>query len=181
MSISTVTQPDDIKSKILTIRTHRVILDSDLALLYEVPTKRFNEQVKRNKERFPADFMFQLTADEKQEVVANCDHLKNLKYSRTNPYAFTEHGAIMAASVLNSSKAIEVSVLIVRTFVKIRQMIANHKELNAKIQQVERKLQDHDGAIRSIILTLDELMEEKVSKEIRQIGFNQDSPNKKQK
>lgn len=181
MTVSSLTPADEIKNRILIIRSHRVILDTDLALLYDVTTKRLNEQVKRNHERFPGDFMFQLSSEEKQEVVANCDHLKNLKFSRTNPYAFTEHGAIMAASVLNSPQAIEASILIVRTFVKIRQMIASHKELNTKILQVERKLQDHDGAIRSLILTIDELMEEKVSKKIRQIGFSQSSPDKAKK
>jgi len=84
-----------IESRILSLHGQRVILDADLSVLYGVTTKRLNEQVKRNKERFPADFMFQLTPDEKREVVANCDHLSSLKFSRTNPYAFTEHGAIM--------------------------------------------------------------------------------------
>ena len=97
------------ESRILVLRGQRVILDADLSTLYGVTTKRLNEQVKRNKERFPADFMFQLTSDEKLEVVANCDHLASLKFSRTNPYAFTEHGAIMAASVLNTQHAIEVN------------------------------------------------------------------------
>jgi hypothetical protein len=88
-----------------------------------VPTKRLNEQVKRDKDRFPHDFIFQLSPDEKAEVVANCDHLENLKYSKALPYASTEHGAIMAAGVLNTSRAIEVSVFIVRAFVKVRQMV----------------------------------------------------------
>ena len=91
-----------------------MILDSDLANIYGVKTSRLNEQVKRNIERFPEDFMFQLTDQEKENVIANCDHLNKLKYSRTNPYAFTEHGTIMLASVLNTTTAIEVSVLIVR-------------------------------------------------------------------
>lgn len=94
-----------IETHILMLRGHRIILDADLSALYGVTTKRLNEQVKRNKERFPIDFMFQLTSAEKQEVVANCDHLSSLKFSRTNPYAFTEHGAIMAASVLNTQHA----------------------------------------------------------------------------
>ena len=91
-----------IENRILLIRGEKVIIDADLAEFYGVPTKRLNEQVKRNKDRFPDDFMFQLSPDEKAEVVANCDHLENLKYSKALPYAFTEHGAIMAAGVLNT-------------------------------------------------------------------------------
>ena len=96
---------EEVHRRIVVIRGGKVILDTDLANLYGVTTKRLNEQVKRNVERFPADFMFQLTNEEKAEVVANCDHLVRLKYSPMLPYAFTEHGAIMAASVLNSERA----------------------------------------------------------------------------
>jgi len=102
-----------IERRILLIRGEKVIVDADLAEFYGVPTKRLNEQVKRNKDRFPDDFMFQLSLEEKSEVVANCDHLSKLKYSSFLPYVFTEHGAIMAASVLNSRRAVEVSVFIV--------------------------------------------------------------------
>ena len=91
-----------VEETILYIKGKRVILDADLAWLYGVTTKRLNEQVRRNRGRFPEDFIFQLSTEEKAEVVANCDHLSNLKFSRTLPYAFTEHGAIMAASVLNT-------------------------------------------------------------------------------
>ena len=107
-----------IEQHILLVRGEKVIIDADLAKFYGVPTKRLNEQVKRNKARFPEDFMFQLSSEEKSELVANCDHLEKLKYSRNLSYAFTEHGAIMAASVLNSKRAVEVSVYIVRAFVK---------------------------------------------------------------
>lgn len=103
--------------------------------------------------------MFQLTSAEKQEGVAKCDHLSSLKFSRTNPYAFTEQGAIMAASVLNTPHAIEVSVLVVRTFVKLRQMLAAHKELRHKLVELERKIEDHDGAIRNLITAIHQLME----------------------
>ncbi|MCD4675765.1 MAG: ORF6N domain-containing protein, partial [Desulfobacula sp.] len=89
---------EKIDRAILIIRGHKVMLDSDLAEIYGVKTSRLNEQVKRNKDRFPNDFMFQLTSHEKQEVIANCDHLEKLKFSRTNPYAFTEHGTIMLAN-----------------------------------------------------------------------------------
>ena len=99
---------DQIEPLILTIRGQKVLLDSDLADLYGVTTKRLNEQVRRNRKRFPADFMFRLTDDEKAEVVANCDHLSRLKFSPNLPHAFSERGAIMAANVLNSPRAVEV-------------------------------------------------------------------------
>lgn len=168
--ITVFKQPID--SRILILRRQRIILDSDLADLYGVTTKRLNEQVKRNNERFPADFMFQLTSTEKKEVVANCDHLSNLKFSKTNPYAFTEHGSIMAASVLNTQQAIEVSVLVVRTFVKLRQTFAVHKEFRHKLAELERKVDDHDGAIGNLITTLRQLMEPLALQKKKPIGFN---------
>lgn len=161
-----------IESLILVLRGQRIILDTDLAALYGVTTKRLNEQVKRNSERFPTDFMFQVTSTEKQEVVAICDHLSTLKFSRTNPYAFTEHGAIMAASVLNTPRAIEVSVLVVRTFVKLRQTLAIHKEFRHKLAELERQVEDHDGAIGNLISTLRQLMEPLAPQKKRPIGFN---------
>ena len=115
------------------------MLDKDLADLYSVQTKRLNEQVKRNKTRFPRDFMFQLTAEEKAWVVANCDHLQSLKYSRARPYAFTEHGAIMLASILNSGIAIAASIVIVRAFIELRKNLATHVELRKKINEMEQR------------------------------------------
>ena len=138
---------EQVERTILLIRRQKVILDSDLAKLYGVSTKRLNEQVRRNRDRFPNDFMFQLTAREKNEVVANCDHLSKLKYSSSLPYVFTEHGAIMAASVLNSPRAVEVSVFIVRAFVKLRRVISENKELSRRILQIERHLAEHDNRI----------------------------------
>jgi phage regulator Rha-like protein len=125
-----------IERAILLIRGQKVMLDADLAELYGVSTKRLNEQVKRNRNRFPSDFMFKLNSQEKAEVVANCDHLHKLKYSTVMPYAFTEHGTIMLASVLNSQKAIEVSIYVVRAFVKLREMLKTHKELANKLSQL---------------------------------------------
>ncbi len=130
-----------IEQTILIIRGHRVMLDTDLANLYGVTTKRLNEQVRRNRNRFPADFMFQLTSMEKAEVVANCDHLKKLKFSPVRPLVFTEHGAIMVASVLNSKRAIEVSIYVVRAFVKLREMLGAHRELAQKLSELERKVE----------------------------------------
>lgn len=147
------------------------MVDADLAELYGVPTKRFNEQVKRNRGRFPRDFAFQLTAEERAEVVANCDHLSRLKFSPTPPYAFTEHGAIMAANVLNSARAVEMSVQVVRAFVRLREMVANHKELARKFDELERRVASHDTAIATLIQALRELAMPAAPKPKRRIGF----------
>ena len=127
--MSALVPRERIEQTILVIRGHRVMLDADVADLYGVTTKRLNEQVKRNRNRFPADFMFQLTSKEKAEVVANCDHLAKLKFSPAKPCAFTEHGAVMVASVLNSERAVEVSVYVVRAVVKLREMLGTHRKL----------------------------------------------------
>ena len=161
-----------IQKNILLIRGEKVIVDKDLAEAYGVPTRRLNEQVKRNISRFPDDFMFRLTPEEKAEVIANCDHLRNLKFSKTLPYAFTEHGAIMAASVLNSTKAVEVSVYVVRAFVQLRQAIAEHKELSRKIASLEKKLLGHNEQIMILVEAIKQLMEPELPPKKRRIGFN---------
>lgn len=156
-----------IEKKILLIRNQKVMLDADLAELYGVPTKRLNEQVKRNRDRFPHDFMFQLTKKEKDEVVANCDHLQKLKFSPTLPNAFTEHGAIMVASVLNTPKAIDVSVQVVRTFVRLREMLASNKELAKRLNEMEGK---YDKQFKVVFDAIRALMTPP-GKENRKIGF----------
>ncbi len=161
-----------IEQRILLIRGEKIIVDADLAQFYGVPTKRLNEQVKRNKNRFPDDFMFQLSAEEKSEVVANCDHLAKLKYSKSLPYAFTEHGAIMAASVLNSPTAVEVSVYIVRAFIRLRRVIAEHKELSRRIVQIEHHLADHDEQIIELIQAIKQLLKPEPPPKKRRIGFH---------
>ena len=161
-----------VESKILLMRGEKVILDSDLASLYGVPTKRLNEQIRRNRDRFPPDFMFQLTKKEKNEVVANCDHLQKLKFSPVLPYAFTEHGAIMAASVLNSKRAVQASVYVVRAFVKLRQMLAPYKELVGKLDQLEKKLQTHDKQIIAIVRAIKLLMPPPDAKPKEPFGFH---------
>lgn len=128
-----------IESRILALRGHRVMIDVDLAVLYGVSTKRLNEQVKRNRGRFPADFLFQLTPEEKAEVVANCDHLARLKFSRALPYAFTEHGAIQAANVLASAQAVEMGIYVVRAFVHLRQAASLHADLTRRLAELEEK------------------------------------------
>ncbi len=160
---------EKIDRAILIIRGYKVMLDSDLAEIYGVKTSRLNEQVKRNKDRFPEDFMFQLSSNEKQEVIANCDHLEKLKFSRTNPYAFTEHGTIMLANVLNTSTAIETSVLIVRAFVKLREILSTHKELERKILELESK---YDNQFKLIFKAIRELMQqEQLDKNRPMIGY----------
>ena len=153
------------------VRGEKVIIDADLADFYGVSTKRLNEQVKRNSDRFPADFMFQLTAQEKKEVVANCDHLSKLKYSNSFPNAFTEHGAIMAASVLSSARAISVSVFIVRTFIEVQRTIEENKELAKKKDKIEKHLAEHDVQIVEIVMALKKLIKLDSVKTKRRIGF----------
>ena len=128
-----------IDSSILQIRGHKVIIDTDLAALYGVPTKALNQAIKRNAQRFPQDFMFQLSPEEKQEVVTNCDHLAKLKFSKMLPFAFTEHGAIQAANVLSSEQAVEMSVYVVRAFVRLREVIISNKELAYRLDELENK------------------------------------------
>lgn len=149
-----------VESRILLINGKKVMLDADLALLYQVKTKVLNQAVKRNKKRFPEDFMFELNKAEKDYVVTNCDHLKHLKYSPTNPYAFTENGVAMLSSVLNSERAIEVNIQIMRTFTKIREFFIDNSELRAKIELLEKKYDNKFkivfDAIRSILETKEE-------------------------
>ena len=163
--------PDErIEKTILLIRGQKVIINADFAELYGVTTKRLNEQVRRNRSRFPEDFIFQLTTEEKSEVVANCDHLSKLKFSKTLPYAFTEHGAIMAASILNAPRAIEASIFVVRAFVKLREMLATHKELAQKYLELEQRLEDHDEHIQTIFNAIRQLMTTTESPR-KKIGF----------
>jgi len=160
-----------IQRRILRLRGERAILDVDLSAVYGVSTRRLNEQVKRNRSRFPTDFAFQLTPSEKREVVAICDHLPRLKFSRSLPWAFTEHGAIMAATVLNSRRAVEMSVFVVRAFVALRRVVAEHPELAAKLDRIERRLGDHDRQILALVRALRRLIAPAPVPRKRQIGF----------
>jgi len=162
---------EHIERSILVIRGQKVMIDADLAELYGTTTKRLNEQIKRNRDRFPEDFMFQLTPEERAEVVANCDHLSRLKFSPALPYAFTEHGTIMAASVLSTQRAIQISVFVVRAFIKLREVLATHKELAHKLAEMERRLESHDEAIRSLLAVMEKLMVPPTTAK-RRIGFN---------
>jgi hypothetical protein len=163
----------DVARRILLIRGKRVMIDSDLAGMYGVTTKVLNQAVKRNQERFPGDFMFRLTATEKKEVVTKCDHLSQLKFSRTLPSAFTEHGALMLGNVLKSARAAEVSLLVVRTFVQLREMLAGHQELANRLEELERKVSGHDQTIVGLIQAIRQLMQTPASAG-RPIGFTAD-------
>ena len=156
-----------IEKKIYLIRGHKVMLDTDLAILYGVTTKRLNEQVKRNHDRFPEDFMFQLNEKEKAEVVANCDHLRRLKFSPKLPYAFTEHGAIMLSAVLNSPIAVQASIQVVRVLVRLRQMRASNTELSRKLDALEKK---YDYQFKIVFDAIRQLMTPP-EPEKRKIGF----------
>jgi hypothetical protein len=169
MEIKTIIPVEKIDRAILIIRGQKVMIDSDLAELYGLKTSRLNEQVKRNSDRFPSDFMFQLTDMEKDEVVANCGHLEKIKFSRTNPYVFTEHGAIMLASVLNTPTAIQTSILIVRAFVKLREILSTHKELEKKLLELEAR---YDKQFKVVFQAIRELMkQEKPQNERPRVGF----------
>ena len=160
-----------IQQSILLIRGKKVMLDADLAQLYGVSTKRLNEQVRRNRDRFPEDFMFQLNPAEAGVLRSQFATSKTGRGGRRYlPFAFTEHGAIMLAAVLNTPRAIEVSVFVVRAFVKLREMLASHKELAVKVAELERKIGSHDEAIRSLLSAIRHLMIEPASPR-KQIGF----------
>lgn len=144
---------DVIENLIFLIRGQRVILDADLAHIYGVPTKRLNEQVRRNAERFPPDFLIQLTPLETKEVQGLRSQFATLKRGRHIkylPHAFTEHGAIMAANVLNSPEAIRMSVFVVRAFVKMRETLISRSELERRLIQIENILMAHDESIREL-------------------------------
>ena len=154
------------------LRGLAVILDADLARLYGTTTKRLNEQVKRNGERFPVDFRFQLTGAERDEVVANCDHLRSLRFSKSPPWAFTEHGALMASNVLNTEDAIRISVFIVRAFVKQRELLTANATILRRLAEIDKKLFLHDSALRDVYQKLLPLLQPPPSPPKRQIGFH---------
>jgi ORF6N domain len=157
-----------IERSILLIRGEKVMLDADLAEIYGVETKVLNQAVKRNIIRFPEDFMFQLTETEKNEVVTNCDHLTRIKFSPHLPFAFTEHGALMLANVLNSERAALTSVQVVRAFVRLRQMLASNTELSRKLATLEKK---YDAQFKIVFEAIRQLMTPPEPKR-REIGFH---------
>ncbi|MFA4948061.1 MAG: ORF6N domain-containing protein [Candidatus Krumholzibacteriia bacterium] len=169
---SSIVPAERIQQIILLIRGEKVILDADLAALYGVETRRLNEQVIRNLDRFPDDFMFQLTRQELRALISQFAISNGGRGGRTKcPYAFTEHGAIMAASVLNTPRAVEMSVFVVRAFVRLRAFLATHKELAEKLAELECKLSSHDEQIVAIIDAIKRLMAPPGKADKRRIGF----------
>lgn len=161
---------EQVEEAILLIRGHRVLLDRDLAVLYGVETKNLNKAVRRNRDRFPSDFMFQLTADEAVASRFQFGTLKrgqNIKYL---PYAFTQEGVAMLSSVLRSPRAIQVNIGIVRVFVRLRETLALHKELAHKLADLERRIEGHDASIRTLFDAIRQLMAP-AAKPHKQIGF----------
>ena len=167
---------EDITRSILVLRGHRVILDADLAALYGVTTRRLNEQVRRNHSRFPDDFLLELTAQEFGHLKS---HFATSSWGgrRKLPLAFTEHGAIMTATILNSPRAVEMSVYVVRAFVQLRELLSSNKELAKRLDQlearIEKKLATHDEAIAAMLAAIRELMHATPPKR-RPIGFTAD-------
>ena len=163
---------DPVERRILSVRGQRVILAPDLAELYGVPTYRLNEQVKRNARRFPEDFVFRLTTEEAAALRSQFAISKEGRGgARYAPNAFTEHGAIMAANVLNSRRAVQASVHVVRAFVRLRHTLAAHQELAQKFRELERKVGTHDEAIRGILAAIRQLMEPPPEPPKERIGF----------
>lgn len=162
----------NVEGAIHLIRGQRVMLDSDLAAIYGVTTKRLNEQLRRNRSRFPSDFAFQLTAEEftnlKSQIATSSFHGGR----RYRPWVFTEHGALMLASVLNSEIAVQASVRVVRAFVRLREMVAANAQLAVKLEELERRFDSHDDAIANLFATLKQLLEPPEAPKRREIGFH---------
>jgi len=135
-----ILQTRQFENLIFELRGFKVMIDTDLASLYETETKRLKEQVKRNKDRFPDDFMFELSLEEKEQLVANCDRLNNLKHSNINPMAFTEQGVAMLSSVLRSPKAVKINIEIMRAFVYYRQILLQNQDLYKKVKELDDKI-----------------------------------------
>ena len=175
MTKTTYKYSESIEQHIFFIRGMRVILDSDLSSIYGVKTKALNQAVKRNKDRFPADFAFQL----KQEDLAAIDNQRGIRSqivtaSKRNirflPFVFTEHGALMASNVLKSSRALSMSIYVVRAFIRLRETLALNKDLAQKLSELERKVQSHDTELQAIVHAIRHLMEPP-EKPKREIGF----------
>jgi hypothetical protein len=174
MSEQSLLSEETISNKIYFIRNQKVMLDSDLALLYGVETKRLNEQVKRNESRFPEDFMFQLTEIELNSLRSQFATLKKGRgeHQKYLPFAFTEHGVLMLSSVLKSDKAIQTNIQIMRIFSKVRQMLLDTTEIKIDILQIQKKLENHDKNIELVFSYLDELIEKNENEKPRtKIGY----------
>ena len=147
-----------IESRIFLVRGHRVMIDRDIAALYGVETKYLNRQVKRNIQRFPKEFAFRLNKNEKRELVTICHRLDPIKHSSSMPYVFTEHVIAMLATVLSSKRAISVSIIIIKTFIKLRRTLANYKEFASILHVLQKKVDRHDKKIAAIFNTIQEFL-----------------------
>ena len=159
---------EKIERRIFSIRGKQVMLDRDLAILYRVETKALNQAVRRNLERFPSDFMFQLSAQETKILRSQFVTLRHGEHSKYSSYAFTEHGILMLSSVLNSDRAIEVNIQIMRTFAKIREMMVTHKDLRQKIEDMEQK---YDNQFQVVFKAIKRLIDPPVKKPKIPFGF----------
>ncbi|MFC1825307.1 ORF6N domain-containing protein [Thermodesulfobacteriota bacterium] len=164
-----------IQSQIMVIRGEKVMIDRDLAQLYGVSTKVLNQAVTRNRKRFPPDFMFRLIKEEKDELVTNCDRFRPLKHSSAMPRAFSEQGVAMLSSVLNTDRAIEVNIAIMRAFVQLRKISSSQKQLARKLQEIESRFEDHDEKIQAIFEAIRQLMIPP-AKSRKKIGFDIKEP-----
>lgn len=165
----------DVHQLIRTIRGHRIILDTDLARIYGVPTFRLNEAVKRNRRRFPEDFLFQLTAEEHAALTSQFAMSKPGRGGRrTRPYAFTEHGALQVANVLNSSKAEAMSIYVIRAFIRMREELSANQAVSKRLAEIERTLLTHDAALRDLYQKIRPLLLPPPDQPKRRIGFRTD-------
>jgi hypothetical protein len=164
---------DDIAARIHTVRGVRVMLDADLAVLYGVTTSRLNEQVKRNQHRFPPDFMFRVTREEVTSLISQFAISKKGRGGRHKlPNAFTEHGAVMAATILNSPRAVQMSIFVVRAFLRLREWVVGQAELAARLADLERRVGAHDHELKAIIQAIRSMLEPPTPPR-KQIGFGQ--------
>jgi hypothetical protein len=156
--MSNIIPVEVIAEKIFEIRGHKVMIDADLAKLYGVQTKRLNEAVKRNAKRFPEDLVFQLSPQERDELVANCDRFTNMKHSTALPHAFTEAGVAMLSSVLNSETAIQINLQIIRAFIRLRRMLIDHEALRLAIEGLERRVGKNERDIQLAIKAIQSIL-----------------------
>jgi len=169
--MSEIVPHEVIENKIFLIRGHKVMMDKDLAMLYGVDTGALNRSVKRNMDRFPNDFMFQLTQKEFENLICQ-NGISSWGGTRKMPRAFTEQGVAMLSSVLRSKKAAQVNIIIMRAFVKLREILSTHKELAYKLRELEGKMEKHDGEIQAIFEAIRQLMTPPAEPPKRKIGFH---------
>ena len=171
--------PVPVESVIHTVREHKVILDTDLARIYDVQIRRLNEQVKRNADRFPDDFMFRLTPDEWEKLRrlrSQNATLKRGQHRKYPPYAFTEHGALMAANILKSKTAVSMSIYVVRAFIRIREELTSRRDLEERLDQIEKILLAHDTQLKELFEKIRPLLLPPAEKPKKEIGFEVKEP-----